>query len=127
VGRFGARLHTESTGRSGTCPTPEPAKCPTFNAADSAPQLRHHIKLGNLSARHQAEWDGLPRYASIPLGLLFSAFLHNCPWAWRKTWSACQVFAAPLSPYQRQPRLKARHSLRQYHMTYAICAFAAEY
>jgi len=43
VWRFGARLHTESTWRSGTCHTLEGAKCPTFNAADSAPQLRPHI------------------------------------------------------------------------------------
>jgi hypothetical protein len=37
VWRFGSRLHTESTGRSETCHTPEGAKCPTFNATASAP------------------------------------------------------------------------------------------
>jgi hypothetical protein len=39
VGRFGTRPHSPMLGYFGTCLTPEPAKRPTFNAVNSAPEL----------------------------------------------------------------------------------------
>jgi hypothetical protein len=39
VWRFGTRPTPESMGYFETCPTPQPAKHPTFNASFAAPEL----------------------------------------------------------------------------------------
>jgi hypothetical protein len=39
VGRFGTRLHTESTWRLGTLSMSEQSNCPALNTVISAPQL----------------------------------------------------------------------------------------
>src|SRR5262245_10588549 len=53
VGRFGTRMHTESTWRSGTIPTTEPAKSPTFNS--------RHFRRRNCTSSLWANDEGGPR------------------------------------------------------------------
>ena len=59
MGRFGPPLHSESVGYFGTCPTPEPAKRPTFNAVIIGAGVAFHWR-GDMglpsSSRGAPEW-----------------------------------------------------------------------